>query len=58
MALRRTLARGSSVFAQFRNYSSEKKYLDVSVNDKTSVAVVTLKRPPVSYLITAKLQYS
>lgn len=48
MALRKTLSRGSSVFTQFRWFSSERKYVDVAVNDKTGVAVVTLQRPPVS----------
>lgn len=48
MALRRALTRSSSAFAQFRWYSSEKKYVDVAVNDKTGIAVATLQRPPVS----------
>lgn len=51
MALRNTLFRSSSIFAHFRNYSTEKKLVDVAVNDNTGVAVVTLQRPPVSYFI-------
>lgn len=50
MALRSFL-RSGNIFRQIRWYSAEKKYVDVAVNDKTGVALVTLQRPPVSYFL-------
>ncbi|KAI4471539.1 enoyl-coa hydratase-related [Holotrichia oblita] len=40
----------SIAFNAFRNYSSSSKLVDVSINDKTGIATVTMQRPPVNSL--------
>lgn len=50
MASRMFIRSKSIAFNTLRTYSSSTKLVDVSINDKTGIATVTMQRPPVNSL--------